>query len=148
MTGCVGVDGMRIGRGNRSTRKETAPVPHWPPEILYDLTREWTWIAVLGRRRLTACCSCASLSITSWRCVKNGGTAPSILTLNGSEWSVSRPGRKEISVPAGRSVGPIVDLDTVKKRNVSCPCWKSNPDSWVIHPVACHYTDWAILAVP
>jgi hypothetical protein len=33
------VDGMRIGRGNRSTRRKLAPVPHCPPQTLGDLRR-------------------------------------------------------------------------------------------------------------
>jgi hypothetical protein len=32
------VAGMRIGRGNRSTRRKPAPVPLCPPQILHDLT--------------------------------------------------------------------------------------------------------------
>jgi hypothetical protein len=35
---CGAVGGMRIGRGNRSTRKKPAPVPLYPPQILHDLT--------------------------------------------------------------------------------------------------------------
>jgi hypothetical protein len=32
------VGGMRVGRGNRSTRRKPAPVPLWPPQIPHDLT--------------------------------------------------------------------------------------------------------------
>jgi hypothetical protein len=32
------VGGMRIGRGNRSTRRKPNPVPLCPPEISHDLT--------------------------------------------------------------------------------------------------------------
>jgi hypothetical protein len=32
------VGGMRIGRGNRSTRRKPAPVPLCPPQIPHDLT--------------------------------------------------------------------------------------------------------------
>jgi hypothetical protein len=31
------VDEMRIGRGNRSTRRKPAPVPLCPPQIPHDL---------------------------------------------------------------------------------------------------------------
>jgi hypothetical protein len=35
---CGAVGGVRIGRGNRSTRRKPAPVPLRPPEIPHDLT--------------------------------------------------------------------------------------------------------------
>jgi hypothetical protein len=45
---------MRIGKGNRSTRRKPAPVPLYPPQIPHDLT--WARIrdTAVGRRRLTA----------------------------------------------------------------------------------------------
>jgi hypothetical protein len=48
------VGGMRIGRGNRSTRKKPAPVPLCPPQIPHDLTWDRTRAAVVGSQRLTA----------------------------------------------------------------------------------------------
>jgi hypothetical protein len=36
--GCGAIGGMRIGRGNRSTRRKPAPVPLCPPQIPHDLT--------------------------------------------------------------------------------------------------------------
>jgi hypothetical protein len=44
--------GMRIGRGNRSTRKKPAPVPLCPPQILHYLTWARTRAAAVGSRRL------------------------------------------------------------------------------------------------
>jgi hypothetical protein len=35
---CEAVSGMRIGRGNRSTRIKPAPAPLCPPQIPRDLT--------------------------------------------------------------------------------------------------------------
>jgi hypothetical protein len=35
---CGAIGGMRIGRGNRSTRIKPAPMPICSPQILYDLT--------------------------------------------------------------------------------------------------------------
>jgi hypothetical protein len=35
---CGAVGGMRIGRGNHSTRRKPAPVPLCPPQIPRDLT--------------------------------------------------------------------------------------------------------------
>jgi hypothetical protein len=35
---CGAVGGMRIGRGNRSTRRKPAPMPLYPPQIQHDLT--------------------------------------------------------------------------------------------------------------
>jgi hypothetical protein len=45
---------MRIGRGNRSTRRKPAPVPLCPPQIPHDLTRARTRAAAGGSRQLTA----------------------------------------------------------------------------------------------
>jgi hypothetical protein len=36
--------GMKIGRGNRSTRRKPAPTPLCPPQILLDQT----WAAAVG----------------------------------------------------------------------------------------------------
>jgi hypothetical protein len=35
------VGGMRIGRGNRSTRRKPAPVPLCPPQMPHDLTWDY-----------------------------------------------------------------------------------------------------------
>jgi hypothetical protein len=43
---CGAVDGMRIDRGNRSTRRRPAPVPFCPPQNPHDLT----WARTRGRR--------------------------------------------------------------------------------------------------
>jgi hypothetical protein len=51
---CGAIDGMRICRGNRSTRIKPAPVPLCPPQIPHDLTRARTRVAAVGSRRLTA----------------------------------------------------------------------------------------------
>jgi hypothetical protein len=48
------VGGMIIGRGNRSTRRKTTPVPLCPPQIPHDLTWDRTRAAAVGSRRLTA----------------------------------------------------------------------------------------------
>jgi hypothetical protein len=36
---CGAVGGMRIGRGNRNTRRKPASVPLCPPQIPHDLTQ-------------------------------------------------------------------------------------------------------------
>jgi hypothetical protein len=46
------ISGMRIGRGNRSTRRKHAPVPLYPPQILHGLT--WARTRAAGSQRLTA----------------------------------------------------------------------------------------------
>jgi hypothetical protein len=46
--------GMKIGRGNRSTRREPAPAPLCPPQIPLNQTRDRTRDAVVGSLRLTA----------------------------------------------------------------------------------------------
>jgi hypothetical protein len=45
---------MKIGRGNRSTRRKSAPVPLCPPQITHDQTRVRTRVAAVGSKRLTA----------------------------------------------------------------------------------------------
>jgi hypothetical protein len=52
--GCGAVGGMRIGRGNRSTRRKPAPVPLCPPQIPHDMTWVRTRAVAVGSRRLTA----------------------------------------------------------------------------------------------
>jgi hypothetical protein len=49
-----GVVGMRISRGNRSSRRKPAPVPLCPPQIPNDLTWDRARAAAVGSRRLTA----------------------------------------------------------------------------------------------
>jgi hypothetical protein len=51
---CGAFDGMRIGRGNRSTRRKPAPVPLCPSQIPHDLTWARTRASAVGSRRLTA----------------------------------------------------------------------------------------------
>jgi hypothetical protein len=48
------VGGMRIGRGNGSTRRKPAPVPFCPPQIPHDLTWDRTRAAAVGSQPLTA----------------------------------------------------------------------------------------------
>jgi hypothetical protein len=50
---CEAVGGMRIGRGNRSTRRQPAPAPLWPSQIPHYLTWDRTRAAAVGSRRLT-----------------------------------------------------------------------------------------------
>jgi hypothetical protein len=51
---CGAIGGMRIGRGNRSTRRKPAPVPLYPPQVpsYFNLAR--TQAAAVGSWRLTA----------------------------------------------------------------------------------------------
>jgi hypothetical protein len=51
---CGAIGGMKIGRGNRSTRRKPAPAPLCPPQIPHDQTRARTRAAVVGSQRLTA----------------------------------------------------------------------------------------------
>jgi hypothetical protein len=48
------VGGMKIGRGNRSTRRKSVPVPLCLPQIPHDLTWARTLAAAVGSPRLTA----------------------------------------------------------------------------------------------
>jgi hypothetical protein len=46
--------GMKISRGNRSTRRKPAPAPLCPPQIPLEKTRVRTRAAAVGIQRLTA----------------------------------------------------------------------------------------------
>jgi hypothetical protein len=48
------IDGMKIGRGNRSTRRKPAPAPLSPPQIPHDQTTTRSLAAAVGSQRLTA----------------------------------------------------------------------------------------------
>jgi hypothetical protein len=45
---CGAIGGMKIGRGNRSTRTKPAPAPLCPPQIPHDHTRVRTRAAAVG----------------------------------------------------------------------------------------------------
>jgi hypothetical protein len=51
---CGASGGMKIGRGNRSTRRKSAPVPLCPPQIPLDQTRDRTRAAAVGSQQLNA----------------------------------------------------------------------------------------------
>jgi hypothetical protein len=50
---CGAVGGMRIGRGNLSTRRKPASASVCPPQIPHDRTWDLTQAAAVGSRRLT-----------------------------------------------------------------------------------------------
>jgi hypothetical protein len=49
---CGAIGGIKIGKGNRSTRRKPAPAPLRPPQIPLEQTR--TQAAAVGSQRLTA----------------------------------------------------------------------------------------------
>jgi hypothetical protein len=51
---CGAIGGMKIGRGNRSTRIKSVPAPICPPQVRHDRTRVRTRAAEVGNQRLTA----------------------------------------------------------------------------------------------
>jgi hypothetical protein len=50
---CGTIDGIKIGRGNRSTPRKPTPAPLCPPQIPQDQNRSRTRTAALGSQRLT-----------------------------------------------------------------------------------------------
>jgi hypothetical protein len=50
---CGAVGGMKIGRGNRSTRRKLSPAPLCLPQIPHDETQAQTRAAMVGSQRLT-----------------------------------------------------------------------------------------------
>jgi hypothetical protein len=61
---CGAIGGMKIGRGNRSTRRKLAPAPFCPPQIPLDQTRARTRAAAVGSQRLTAWAMARPLHVT------------------------------------------------------------------------------------
>jgi hypothetical protein len=51
---CGAIGRIKIGRGNRSSRRKPAPAPLRPPQIPHDQTRVGTRAAAVGSQRLTA----------------------------------------------------------------------------------------------
>jgi hypothetical protein len=51
---CGAIGGIKIGRGNRNTKRKPALVPLCPPQIPHNLTRARTRVAEMGSQRLTA----------------------------------------------------------------------------------------------
>jgi hypothetical protein len=51
---CGAIGGMKIGKGNRSTRRKPATAPLCPPQIPLDHTRDRTRAAAAGSQLLTA----------------------------------------------------------------------------------------------
>jgi hypothetical protein len=66
---CGGIGGMKIGRGNRSTRRKPSPAPLCPPQIPHDQSRARTRAAAVGSQRLTAW-AMARLSLPYWLCME------------------------------------------------------------------------------
>jgi hypothetical protein len=50
---CGAICGMKIGKGNRSTRRKSSPAPLCPLQIPLDQTRARTRAAAVGSQRLT-----------------------------------------------------------------------------------------------
>jgi hypothetical protein len=51
---CGAIGGMKIGRGNRSTRRKSALAPLSPPQIRHNQTRVRTRASAVGNQPLTA----------------------------------------------------------------------------------------------
>jgi hypothetical protein len=60
---CGAVGGMRIGRGSRSTRRKSAPVPLCPPQIPHDLT--WARTRAIAGKPATNSLSYGTASLES-----------------------------------------------------------------------------------
>jgi hypothetical protein len=51
---CGAISGMKIDRGNKSTRRKSAPAPLCPPQVSHGQTRTRTRTVEVGSQRLTA----------------------------------------------------------------------------------------------
>jgi hypothetical protein len=86
---CGAVGGMRIGRGNRSTRIKPAPVPLCPPQIPHDLPLAQTRTAVMGRTPATNRLSYG----TACKCMKWGDVAEAATDLMSTiKWVAEKTG--------------------------------------------------------
>jgi hypothetical protein len=81
-------------------------------------------------------------------------SSPHLPTLDGGEWSASRPGcftpRERVAGThwLGGWMSPRAVLDTaVVKRKIPSARRESNPRTPIVQPVAQSYTDWAITAL-
>jgi hypothetical protein len=96
---CGAIGGMRIGRGNHSTRRKLASVPLCPLQIPHDLIQAGTRDAAVRSRRLTSWAMARPMPLLSYIIEHyavyiwgRGGVARPILNsaLDGCEWSASR----------------------------------------------------------
>jgi hypothetical protein len=60
---CRAIGGMKIGRGNWSTRRKTVQAPLCPTQIPHDQTRARNRAAAVGRQQLTASAMARPLSV-------------------------------------------------------------------------------------
>jgi hypothetical protein len=51
---CGAIVGMKIGKGNRSTRRKSAPLLLCPPQIPHDQNQTRTLVDAVGKQRLNA----------------------------------------------------------------------------------------------
>jgi hypothetical protein len=77
---CGAVRGMRVARGNRSTRRKLASLPLCPPQIPHDLIRSQTQAAAVGSLSYgTALTTLTATNITTL--TSNINTAQQTLTI-------------------------------------------------------------------
>jgi hypothetical protein len=62
--------GMKIGRGNRSTRRKPTPAPLCPPQIPIDQNRVWTRAIAVGSQWLTAWAMPRPWQVPNIRCYR------------------------------------------------------------------------------
>jgi hypothetical protein len=60
---CGAIGGIKIGRGNRSTRRKPAPAPFCPPQIPLDKTRARTRAAAVGSPKITHKANCPEATV-------------------------------------------------------------------------------------
>jgi hypothetical protein len=60
---CGPIGGMKIVRGNRSTREKSATMPFCPPKIPHDLTRARIWFTEVKKEMSKARCAPKRLPI-------------------------------------------------------------------------------------
>jgi hypothetical protein len=119
---CGAVDGMKISRGNRSTRRKPSPVPLCPPQIPHNLT----WAAAVGSRRLTALAMARPISwvseqLSASRTRLHGGKW--LLTYACSVWLLSEAVHVLVS-----ALGNTTQTNRLRNRKTGNGCGK--PWKW------------------
>jgi hypothetical protein len=96
---CGAIGEMKIGRGNRSTRRKPTPVPLDPLQILDDLTGARTRAAAVGSQRLTARAMARPKGMLTARNMTCASLTVSIHTLDLPVWVILKPMWRNSSEP-------------------------------------------------
>jgi hypothetical protein len=87
---CGAIGGMKIDRGNRSTRTEPAPLPLCSPQIPHDQIRAQTQAATVGSQQLTAWAMARPFCTGYWRKCQSAILCNDYTVIIAIEWFICR----------------------------------------------------------